>query len=105
MKEMGVDKYQCNMLLKEKEEIEKVIMEIPFWVYNVHLVGTMKTTFAKMSMYQEEIRNSKNVEQKQASQVNIKKEVKDVITKYPTLVRETLDMNKCYNNWVKRWGH
>lgn len=68
----------------------------------MHLVENMKTTFAKISKYQEEIRNSKNVEQNQASQVSIKKEVKDVITKYPTLIRETLDINKCYNNWVKR---
>lgn len=30
IKEMGFDENQCNMLLKEKEEIEKVITEIPF---------------------------------------------------------------------------
>lgn len=105
LKEMGSDMYKCQLKLKEKDENEEVIKqantilqkekEFEESVDKVHSVKEeIKTTFAEILKQKDEMKNSQMVEKQQASQIDIRQEVKDVIRKNAKLLRETVDMNK-----------
>jgi len=105
IKEMGADMYQCQQKLKEREENEEVIKqantilekgkEFQETVGQVHSVkDEVKNTYSEILKQHEEIKSNQNVEQQAARQVDITKEVKEVIRKNGKLIREAVDMNR-----------